>query len=432
MNGRLITLALLALLPWSSQAQENTVGEKLVTLRVAPPERSPQAQMYEDIEVMRRLLNGKLHGFAAQEKDTLTAHAVWFNDNACVSCHQSVNQNQLLLDWLGSVQSPRPIQTTGGTPWLAPHRKHNLLRYHPSMWTSGLPARTLDTEGTYLKGQGVIFTLTLPPPQRDPRPEPPKPAPKPPSDWERTRSEVRQEKPQAEKADKPPKEPTLSEVVLKVLADNGKHFAHLGENESLTVAITFRASPPSTVGGSGTAMVDFDNDGWMDFYIINPLDPAGEGKPGPAQENKTQDKPGSENANHKKLSDLILLGELHLKQGKTDDAIRSLRQALELKPEGEQAVAANKSLAQALVTAQKYDEALSVLQRVAEQQKKKQAEAVPQAESKSPPRTSPLPSKLVITVSKQILDGVGSGKTSFDDFKKAASIVYVTFSEAKK
>jgi hypothetical protein len=47
-------------------------------------------------------------------------------------------------------------------------------------------------------------------------------------------------------------------------------------------------------------------------------------------------------------------------------------------------------------------------------------------------KATPLPSKLVITASKKLLDDVGSGKMSFDDFKKAVSVEYVTFPAEKK
>src|SRR5262249_17404522 len=118
---------------------------------------------------------------------------------------------------------------------------------------TGVLPSTLDTEGTYLKGQGVVFTLTLPPPARDPRPEAPKPAARPPSEAERIRREVRQDKEPEAQADAK-KEPALAAVVLRALADNGKHFTQLGENESVTVVITFR---PEAVG-PGVALLDYD------------------------------------------------------------------------------------------------------------------------------------------------------------------------------
>src|SRR5262249_16823661 len=102
-------------------------------------------------------------------------------------------------------------------------------------------AASLDTEGTYLKGHGIVYTLTLLPTSRDPRPQAPNPPPKPLSDCDRIRREVRQEKPGAPEANKQTKEPTLGDIVLKLLADNGTHFSHLRPEESLTVAITFRA-----------------------------------------------------------------------------------------------------------------------------------------------------------------------------------------------
>src|SRR5205823_6170293 len=125
--------------------------------------------------------------------------------------------------------------------FVSPTYGHSLLLANNRSLTLAVPAGALATEGTYLKGQGIVFTLTLPPPQRDPRPEVPKPTPKPPNDWERMRKELRQEKPQNEETAQPQKELRLSDIILKMLAENGRHFTQLGENESLTVAITFRA-----------------------------------------------------------------------------------------------------------------------------------------------------------------------------------------------
>ena len=43
-----------------------------------------------------------------------------------------------------------------------------------------------------------------------------------------------------------------------------------------------------------------------------------------------------------------------------------------------------------------------------------------------------LPAKLIISASKEQLNQVGSGKLSFEEFKKAASVQYLTFKAAAK
>ena len=89
-------------------------------------------------------------------------------------------------------------------------------------------------------------------------------------------------------------------------------------------------------------------------------------------------------------------------------------------------------MAQSLVAAQKYDEAVQVFQKLAEERKKKQADPPPKAEPSAPAKPTPLPAKLIVSASKKLVDDVGSGKMSFEDFKKAVSVEYLTFPAQKK
>src|SRR5262249_13578352 len=94
-------------------------------------------------------------------------------------------------------------------------------------------------EGVYLKGHGVVFTLTLPP-QKDLKPTDSAPAEKTLTEWERVRKELRGEKVEGAGGDKKPKEPTIADIVIKLLADNGTHFSQLAPDETVTVVVTFR------------------------------------------------------------------------------------------------------------------------------------------------------------------------------------------------
>src|SRR5262249_9187603 len=94
-----------------------------------------------------------------------------------------------------------------------------------------IPIRTL--EGIYLKGQGVVYTVTLSSLQLTAKVETAKPV----SEWESVRREFRKEKETPKKSDAG-KVAGLREVLLKVLAENGHHFSRLGENESLTIVVT--------------------------------------------------------------------------------------------------------------------------------------------------------------------------------------------------
>jgi hypothetical protein len=50
----------------------------------------------------------------------------------------------------------------------------------------------------------------------------------------------------------------------------------------------------------------------------------------------------------------------------------------------------------------------------------------------APARPSPLPSKLIISAKKRILDQAGTQKISFDDFKKAATVEFLSFAASGK
>jgi hypothetical protein len=382
-----------------------------------PPPRE-RAQMYEDIEIMRRLLGGKLHGFAGSAPTRWLVQA-----NTCTACH-GTGQGQPLATsflttgtarlWHNSVlQDPTSLLRSNLS---APHQPPPLydlgVGYLPHAGFLNALSAMPDVEGTYLKGYGVLFTLTLPPPARDPRPEPPRPAPPPPSDWERIRREVRREKEPEPKADAK-KGTTLAEVVLRALADNGKHFTQLGENESLTVVITFRAD----AAGRAVAAADFGPHGVLDLYVTNPFEPQ------PAQAARPVAGRPEDTSPHK-IKDLILLGELHAKQGKIEEAIQSLRQALQLKPQGDQARQVLHKLAATLLLAGKDAEAEQVMKQFSALTA--QPPDKPQAPAKADPPPMP-PGKLILSAPKKLLDQVAAGKISFEEFQRAATVDYLTF-----
>src|SRR5262249_55025381 len=124
------------------------------------------------------------------------------------------------------------------------------------------------------------------------------------------------------------------EVILKVLADNGHNFSKLDEKESLTVSVTFRAAAPVA---HGVGFADFDGDGFLDLYIANRLSkpdkaPENEGKGKGDTKPPAEPKKAPEKANSS-ANDLELLGDLHLKQKRFQDAIKAYEKAVELNPE---------------------------------------------------------------------------------------------------
>jgi hypothetical protein len=383
--------------------------------------------MYENVEIMRRLLSSKLHVFAGNSATRWLTRG----NTSCMVCHDTAHE-QLHGKYLGLTANAGQrlvfhnkarflaANSHAGEPVLYFNQGRDRLEGHTRMLLNVMPSM-LDIEGTYLKSQGVVFSLTLPPPARDPRPEAPKPAPQPPSDWERIRREVRQEKEPEQKADTK-KEPTLAEVVLRALADNGKHFTQLGANESLTVVITFRADSVA----QGVALIDYGMDGWPDLYVAPFIDSGTVQAPPEGQQSAEAAKPQASPADDaavQKIKDLILLGELHAKQGKIEEAIQALQQAVKLKPEGDQAREALRKLAATLLVAGKDAEAEQVMKQFSVLTAKQPEKAAPKAD----PQKTSLPAKLIITASKKLLDQVAAGTITFEEFQKAATVDYLTF-----
>jgi hypothetical protein len=395
----------------------------------APAQDRPPAQrtqMSEDIEVLRRLLDSKLQAQYPPAKQLAEA---WHWTN-CASCHSSVHQ---YLDLVGKSLSNQTYSTLGllqshpliysdDLTWSGPHRLGMDSSPNQAFWvfrgsdntlnlstaphwllpdgSSLMPHRLLDTEGVYLKGQGVVYTLTLPPPQPKAKADAAKAPPKSVSDWDRVRGELRHEKPEAEHKDRPRKEPSLAEILLQVLAENGHHFGQLGENESLTVVVTFRGGdqPQARAASKPTS------------------DP-----------NSTADKAAASSTSRTPGQDYELLGDLHLKQGKAAEAERAYQQAIGESKSSQRTVALWGKYAQALLSEGKVEEAQRILEQALNERKKEQ----PNPPQPAQPRdgTQPaLPGKLIITASKKLLDQATGGKMSLDDFQKAAAVEYVNLS----
>ncbi len=235
-----LSLAVVAFSPGLLRAQE-----KITATLIRFPNHH---QMYEDVEIFRRILDRKLDPLYPQSSlqrwSTMTAPAY------------TLNQGQLFTTYRRTTVDPglTSITTTGvvnpawvdlGQPALVfPNNTATALLDVASTQEVRHPL-----EGVYLKGQGVVYTATLSSLQSAAADEPAKPV----SEWESTRRQLRNEKEEPKKpaASKPP---DLSEVLLKVLAENGHHFAQLGENESLTVVITVHDSgAPAPKSSEGSA-----------------------------------------------------------------------------------------------------------------------------------------------------------------------------------
>ncbi len=251
-------------------------------------------------------------------------------------------------------------------------------------------------EGVYLKDKGVVYTATLSSLQSPAKAETARPV----SEWERARREVRKEK-ESPKKTETSKPPELSDVLLKALAENGRHFSQLGENESVTLVITVRgqdqsSTTPKSQGGKAKRESNAPNEGTDDYLAA-------------------------------KVRDLELLGDLHMKQEHYGMARDTYRKALDMKPGRQQMAVLARKLAQAYLMLSSLEEARSALDQSLTLMKENGNTRDDPAAGK--PAEVALPVKLIISAPKKLLDQVGEGKISFDEFRRQASVEKLTFGD---
>ena len=238
--------------------------------------------------------------------------------------------------------------------------------------------------------------------------------------------------------------PPLSEVILKVLADNGKNFTGLAEGERITVVVTFRddgvyqpqpggvPGMPSPGGSSGSQRMPLPGGSGGLSPFINPT-PAGMLSPGYKPPEPAKD----EAAWMTDVRNSLTLGDLHVKQQNIAAAIAAYNKAQEQLEKG---LNAEKDAGRVLTAAhlclhlaRGYDSAGdNTSARKATQKVGSLARMAACADRRSPRREMPpvmtpptLPGKLIVTASKKLLDEVGYGKMTFEAFSKAATVEYV-------
>jgi tetratricopeptide (TPR) repeat protein len=320
------------------------------------------------------------------------------------------------------------------------------------------------SQGAYLKGYGVIFAAILPP-QRDPRPAPAPTQAPPLTEWERLRKQLHGE-PTGSPA--PPRarhqEAALTDVVLEALAKNGHHFSHLGAQESLTVSIVFRQREP--VSGAFVDELAAQETSWA--WELPKLEGAssleeqmavpeeeGNGSGASQKETPQSDATGARPPTQESSAatreaalralaqlgtrstdqgsspqDYELLGDLHAKQGQSQEALKAYRKAAEKTQPGQQSAAVYLKLAHLYLTAvHDPEQARTAMNQAREALAQAElAKTVTPAPAKA---ASPLPSRLTITVPKRLLDPAGTGKITMEEFKKEATVEYLPFAAAK-
>jgi hypothetical protein len=347
--------------------------------------------MYEDIEIMRRLLSSKL--------EWLNPSLAWY-----------VGQEQMLQRLrLEELLRQAPLGTS--------------IQMPPEI-ASGAHLRVLDVEGSYLPGYGVVYTVTLPPPQRKLKAEPPSPQPKPLTDWERIRKQLHGEKEPDKSQQVPaqPKELGLNDVILKSLFENGRHFVRLNENEKLTVVVTFR--PAEQQGVQETATSSDRNaaaSGTWSAWVGNTGRTSSSSATSPVGDATT----ASATKNPSSAHDYLLLGDLHMRQGQPKEALNAYRSALNhLSPTAgdshtlSQLSELHKKLAQAYLALSELEKARKEIA-LLEELEKRQA---PKRDRSAKPAENQLPWKLMITAPKKLLEKAGSGTISFEAFKAGVTV----------
>ncbi len=311
-------------------------------------------------------------------------------------------------------------------------------------WTALRGARHAPVEGNYLSGYGVVFTATLPWDGRNPVAQSPTSEPKPPSEWDRVRKELR-----GEKVEPAPSKghagASLADIVLKVLADNGRHFSQLGENERVAVAITLRPDG-----------ADDRDSVWLDF-----------GQPGPKGENlkalardpvtgtlyapvpsrfadvDVDKRPEDENATRTQAANMVHLGDQRVKQERLREAAAPYQAAItgyaeliekrrkaaatprELMDDLSALTVARSKLASVLFALKRDQEARQLLAQVARDYEFINGKAAPAPPQPAAKKTQT--GKLIVSAPKRLLDQVGTGKLSPEEFRKQVALDFYSW-----
>lgn len=436
------------------------------------PTQVDDRRMYEDIEIMGRLMQTKLKDLYAARADV----SVKYLDFYAASGMAGMEMDEGGFGGMGM-----------GMGYISDASK-----------SMKADQSKIELDGVYLPGHGIVFSANVP--QLDALVRTPHSKslmtasscarchmanpevnakfaealakqPQPISEWEKTRRAVLGIK----DVDKKPRptsimvcDPgTLAELVLRVLAENGQHLSQLPSNESVTIAVTFRNEPPKkarSYGGGSTGMMG-GSSGAIGYGGGAAMPGFGSGGGAPARKNSSGFDSGGGGAavggvdsgfgsgasdgfgalpgagaggvRPKSQRDYVLLGDLHLKQGKADSALdaysRALSSLIDPKkiswlawvntPESKrrQILDLYSKMAQAALAAGRVKDAQTHLN--------SRASLVDWSESKSPASKASnlnLPSRLIVSARKSTLNEAANEKLSFEEFKKQSKVKHLS------
>jgi hypothetical protein len=373
-------------------------------------------QLYEEIEIMRRILDRDLHATALAGPSNLSYP---FANKELAERY--VAGSNLRGYSIADPHHGLKGDPYGGPEWRGPH-------------------------GVYLKGCGVVYSGALPVHFQGSVRESDAAKPSQPlSQWERTRRELHGEKAEPEK-ERERQAPSLTEVMLKALAENGKHFTQLPDNEQVTIALTLFPGQACSnchlgkdVRGAAVNALRAMHPSTPDGNAFQQYGPAGGNTPSSASGPSGTSSSTATSPERTEARRLLLMGELHVKQNQVPQAIEvyekawgTYRNLLEdpklagAPPDQRlqlEAVEVLSKLGQCFAMQGDAERARKVAEELTQRSRK-----IGQAEGKTSSGTSTLPAKLIVSASKKLLDQVGSGKMTFDEFKKAATVQYLDFS----
>src|SRR5262245_19042448 len=306
MKRLLITGALLLIVPAAAPAQTKQIQADI-------DKALQEARAYQDIEIMRRLVQRRVFSFAAScgkcHSDPFTERVIQVDPSA-----------SMLVEGVDRGQDPH-------------HAAANFALWSEVADGGNRPARLQSSEaividGHYVKGHGVVLQAQLPLSLmmmgRPETAEGGKKTPPPANEWDQIRKQLWGEKVESVAAPREdPHATNIQDVLLQVLAENGKHFQSLAANEQLTLNVTFRPA----AAASGTSRVLSDG---LGKALSNWLIERGGSTPNTAGGSAAAAGGSAPNAGNISFRDYELLADFHIKQGRYQEAVKTLQKALEV------------------------------------------------------------------------------------------------------